>query len=774
MNMNVNYQNEILKIIPYDINTILNQIYQYKCFELNITRASIFGNNNNIQKICLINNYWFNHWKKASCCEIIKNELEINYQNNNMNMLSNILCNVFQKINSSEHFESLNPNIENYDITCQNENNPQQFFIDWESEFDLISPELWNLFAPVGNMNQNSKIELNLEYLCNDALMINLSDEAIYVIFWNHDRQKLGKYILKFFGMKNIFIECMKNGGSFRDFYKTYLTDDKDKEINFNETVRMKCINKTEVNLPYKNPYKYPMGLRNIRMTCYMNSALQSLFNVKKLTNYLISINSIISQSNIHLPLLKAYITTILNLSRKAEGSKKLKDYPPQEFFDSIKNENEFNDLAGDSYDVIRHFFQKMHEQLLMAYPENNSIFDKYIVQNNQNMYNHLNNNDIQNLNKFIFSYSSSNKSIIANLFYFIERSEVKCSNCQFSSSNFNVQLNAFFPLEDIRQWKYKKMIMMMNSNNNMNIMNNNMNNNMMNNFNNMNNNININMNFNQNNAINMDNNLNQNMNIINNMNNNMNGNNMNNGNYGCRNNLGSMMGNQINNNNMQSNPMGNNMNINSMNMNNININSMNNININADINNNNVNMNMNMNMIGNINNINPMMNNNMMMPSNMFMNINIPSIQPPTSVDLKEAFEHYKLDNPLLGQNLLCQNCKALCNHLHSNHLFTLPEILVCNLSRGQGNKYKVDITFPETIDLNNEVETKLDNHNYKLICIITHIGPHGTGGHYVAFCFLEDKGLWYKFDDSIVTESNFNEAAKLKDTYILFYKRM
>ena len=213
MNMNVNYQNEILKIIPYDINTILNQIYQYKCFELNITRASIFGNNSNIQKICLINNYWFNHWKKASCCEIIKNELEINYQNNNMNMLSNILCNVFQKINSSEHFESLNPNIENYDITCQNENNPQQFFIDWESEFDLISPELWNLFAPVGNMNQNAKIELNLEYLCNDALMINLSDEAIYVIFWNHNKQKLGKYILKFFGMKNIFIECMKNGG---------------------------------------------------------------------------------------------------------------------------------------------------------------------------------------------------------------------------------------------------------------------------------------------------------------------------------------------------------------------------------------------------------------------------------------------------------------------------------------------------------------------------------------------------------------------------------
>ena len=192
-----------------------------------------------------------------------------------------------------------------------------------------------------------------------------------------------------------------------------------------------------------------------------------------------------------------------------------------------------------------------------------------------------------------------------------------------------------------------------------------------------------------------------------------------------------------------------------------------------------------NMNMLGSINNNNnPLMNNNMIMNPNMFMNNNnnlqmnniFPNLIPePTSVDLNECFEFYKQDKYLSGDNqFLCTGCKMQCNCIHSNHLYTLPEILVCNLNRGKGNIYKVGITFPEMIDLSSEVETNLDKHNYKLICIIPHIGPHGTGGHYVAFCFLEDKGKWYKFDDSIVTESNFNDAINFGDTYVLFYKRM
>ena len=158
------------------------------------------------------------------------------------------------------------------------------------------------------------------------------------------------------------------------------------------------------------------------------------------------------------LPLLKAYLKTILNLSRKAEGSRKITEYAPREFFNTIKMESEFNELAGDSYDVVRHFFQKMHEQLMPIKQDESSVFTKLIIQN-QNCANYLNNIDIQNLNNTVNNYASRNRTIIANLFYYMERSITKCSKCQYNTSNFNVQMSIIFSLEDIRQWKFRNQL---------------------------------------------------------------------------------------------------------------------------------------------------------------------------------------------------------------------------------------------------------------------------------------------------------------------------
>ena len=72
--------------------------------------------------------------------------------------------------------------------------------------------------------------------------------------------------------------------------------------------------------------------------------------------------------------------------------------------------------------------------------------------------------------------------------------------------------------------------------------------------------------------------------------------------------------------------------------------------------------------------------------------------------------------------------------------------------------------------------VETKIDNKKYRLISVITHFGPSGTAGHFIAFCFVKNKNKWYKFNDSIVTESSFNEASTSSNSgsiYILFYER-
>ena len=61
------------------------------------------------------------------------------------------------------------------------------------------------------NINQNTNIDFNLEFLSNDSKMINFSNKAIYAIFWNSEKQKLGKFILKFNDemSKNIFLDCI-------------------------------------------------------------------------------------------------------------------------------------------------------------------------------------------------------------------------------------------------------------------------------------------------------------------------------------------------------------------------------------------------------------------------------------------------------------------------------------------------------------------------------------------------------------------------------------
>ena len=92
--MQPNYQAEIQKIIHYDINTILTQIYQYKLFESNLI-GTLFLGDQSLKSVCLINNYWFNHWKKVSCYKIIKDKIALNAQTNNMMILSSMFHNYF-------------------------------------------------------------------------------------------------------------------------------------------------------------------------------------------------------------------------------------------------------------------------------------------------------------------------------------------------------------------------------------------------------------------------------------------------------------------------------------------------------------------------------------------------------------------------------------------------------------------------------------------------------------------------------------------------------
>lgn len=67
---------------------------------------------------------------------------------------------------------------------------------------------------------------------------------------------------------------------------------------------------------------------------------------------------------------------------------------------------------------------------------------------------------------------------------------------------------------------------------------------------------------------------------------------------------------------------------------------------------------------------------------------------------------------------------------------------------------------------------------HKYDLYAVCSHLGAESTSyGHYVCYC-LAQNGIWYMFDDEMVTEVNMEYEITSKEirenAYLLFYKRV
>lgn len=615
----------MLQKSPYNLEQIFTQICQYKVFLVNLKRSVILGDKNFLKTVCLINSVWFQKWKKLSCYEAIKDELNMcddiptNYKKN--------INNYIEIVNNLQITESLDVNIDNNSINRSFYG--QEIEIDPDSNFDIISPELWDNFTSgPQNINNGTKIEIKIDYITKDSIEIKLGLKSAYIIFWNLNEQRLGKVIFKYrdeVHKFNIF-EVVRNMG-INNFYVCYLEDLIDiKSVKLQNT-SFDCINKQEFkkninnhsinssNHGYnhhhsQNNYQnnqfnindnyfnitLPMGLENVFLTCYMNASLQSFVNVEKLSNYFTSNN--FDENNQVLS--SAYSRVVINLMRLTPESQNMTYYSPKEFFEITKSISPiFQSLAGDANDLINFFLEQIHIEVNLNTQEN--IFVKYLINNGGNSM------KINNLNMAINDYCQNNRSIITNTFFFIDKSKITCASCNQCTYNFQFQKTMIFPVEEARKYKSQQM--------------------------------------------------------------------------NCEQN----------------------------------------------------------------------------------------------SINIIDGFRHYQRQIAMYNENMIyCNFCKMQTNAYQYNALYSAPEYLIINLNRGKGKIYNVHVDIQEYININEFVESKIDNNNYKLINVITHLGVPGTSGHYIAFCFVERENSWFKFNDANVEKSNFNEAINTGDSYVLFYKRV
>ena len=141
--------------------------------------------------------------------------------------------------------------------------------------------------------------------------------------------------------------------------------------------------------------------------------------------------------------------------------------------------------------------------------------------------------------------------------------------------------------------------------------------------------------------------------------------------------------------------------------------------------------------------------------------------------VDLYSCFSQYFEPTYFNGNNqIYCTSCKKLKDGINYNKLYSLPPTLILTFNRGIGNAYDCIVDFPQTLNLEPFVQNKT-NYLYKLKSVITHLGPSGITGHYIAFIRHFIDGKWYCYNDSTVSlcmnqENDFNNGTP----YILFYQ--
>ena len=184
------------------------------------------------------------------------------------------------------------------------------------------------------------------------------------------------------------------------------------------------------------------IGLQNIGATCYMNATLQALSNTDKFTTYFLTRYKF-DQNDKNKKMSNEMYKVLINLW---DENKKKGDYPPNDFKNSLSEENSLfaGIQANDSKDLINFLIERFHQEMNLPSPNQINI-------NNVNQM-----NEMETLNAFIKEYFSANKSIITDCFYGIIETKSTCSGCKLTKYNFQIYSFLEFPLKEVNAYMHQ------------------------------------------------------------------------------------------------------------------------------------------------------------------------------------------------------------------------------------------------------------------------------------------------------------------------------
>ena len=145
-------------------------------------------------------------------------------------------------------------------------------------------------------------------------------------------------------------------------------------------------------------------------------------------------------------------------------------------------------------------------------------------------------------------------------------------------------------------------------------------------------------------------------------------------------------------------------------------------------------------------------------------------------NVTLEDCFEQNEEKELLSGPNqIYCNSCNRQTDALSYNKLYNCPEILTIILNRGKGLEFDVEFKFPMNLNIKKYVIEKNCNTNYELIGVLTHMGPSGMSGHFIAYCKSPVDKKWYCYNDAEVTQciDPINQINANGIPYVLYYQR-